>query len=125
MINSWATENENVEPSHIAKGTQMLRKDIAHATKKVMQALEASELKSMLEEFFTGQPDGELDRSKLLPVFINYMKLYDQFGEAEKRLISIMELDFLHNTDFWSMLMTGGEVRPQHIYPHLERLRFV
>lgn len=101
----------------------MLRKDIRSATEKVIQALEESEIGPMFESIIIGR-DKEPERRNFLHVFSQYARLYEQFGEAEQRLSSILDIDFLHDVDFWTSLMIGEELRSEENFLHQQSIRF-
>ncbi|CAK8719639.1 MAG: hypothetical protein CDV28_101186 [Candidatus Electronema aureum] len=82
----------------------MLRKEILRATSNVLAALEETGFVLLFESLLPGKEKDKKD--KLLPAFSHYIKLYEQFGDTEKMLLSILDLDRLHNTDFWTNLMT-------------------
>lgn len=101
----------------------MLRKDLKRATEKVLQALKETRA-AHLFEILISRHDQEPDRSQCLPVFSGYVRFYQQFREAERRLISMLELDFLHDPGFWTTIMTAEDLRIPQVYQSLQSIRF-
>ena len=101
----------------------MLRKDIRRAADNVLQALKAPGMDAIFK-IIVGSPDRDIDRSKFLAVFAEYLIRFEKFGEAEKRLIAILDLSMLHDPVFWSALMTAEQLSTPTNYALVHSVRF-
>lgn len=93
------------------------------ATKKVVKALEESGVGEMLESIME-RPEPDYDRNGFLDKYATLLRHYERFGETEKRLISMLDLDILYESDFWASLMTTKELRSGNVYAVLQSERF-
>ena len=101
----------------------MLRKDLKRATEKILHALRESKIGPVLESVVSAR-DSKPDRGAVLPAFASYVRFYDDFRAPERQLISILELDILHEPDFWTSLMTTEDFRTSEFYEPLQSVRF-
>lgn len=101
----------------------MLRREILRATSNVLAALEETGFVLLFESTLHRQEKDKKD--KFLPAFSHYIKLYEQFGDTEKKMLSILGLEHLHNANFWTQLMTSdGEEIQLSIYTTTRSLNF-
>ena len=101
----------------------MLRREIIRATSNVLATLEKSGVASLFKSIVDSRVERP-NKEKILPVFSHYIKLYDQFGDTERQLLVILGLAPLHDTTFWTKLLTFDDIRQPSSFSLNASLRF-
>lgn len=82
----------------------MLTKELKLAAAKLSKTLADSGTYTLLERLKDVQ-ERKISRADILDTYSNYIKMSSDFGDAEHKLIEIMEIEFLNKSKFWTTLL--------------------
>lgn len=68
--------------------------------------------------------DSTKDKSLPLKVMMAYLDAFRQFGQTERTVVAICDLEMLHDADFWTMIMINDDPRTPEVYTIYQSVRF-